>query len=162
VILVTSAASIMVLIISAIFVRRRSRSAVEDYAKLKAFRRFLNDFSNMDKREIPGLILWEHFLVYAVPLGMADKVMEQLQLVFPNLEEDNYRFGQHWYYYGTGGHSGGMTGGISGLLSGFDSFGGQIQNAIKTVQNASSGQGSGGGFSGGGGGGAGGGGGGVR
>lgn len=166
VILVTSALGFMVLTISAIFVRRRSRKAVEDFAKLKAFRRFLADFSNMDKSEIPGLIIWEHFLVYAVPLGMADKVMEQLQLVFPNLEENNYRFGQNWYYYGAGGQigqqSGGFTNGISGLLSGFDSFGGQIENAIKTVQNASSGQGSGGGFSGGGGGGAGGGGGGVR
>jgi len=166
VLLVSSVASFMVLIISAIFVRRRSRKTVEDYARLKAFRRFLADFSNMDKREIPGLILWEHFLVYAVPLGMADKVMEQLQLVFPNLEEDNYRFGQHWYYYGAGSHSGlhsgGLTSGISGLLSGFDSFSGEIENAIKTVQNASSGQGHGGGFSGGGGGGAGGGGGGVR
>ncbi len=166
IVMVAAIVGIVILVLSAVFIRRRSRVAVEDYSKLKAFRRFLLDFSNMDKSDIPELIIWEHFLVYAVSLGIADKVMEQLNLVFPNLEDDHYRFGQNWYYYGAGSQmlqaDSGLSSGFSGLFASFNGFSTQIENAVKTVQNASSGQGGGGGFSGGGGGGFGGGGGGVR
>lgn len=167
-VMIAAIVGIVLLVIAAFFIRRRSRTAVEDYARLKAFRRFLKDFSNMDKSEIPELVLWEHFLVYAVPLEIADKVMQQLNLFFPNLEDqqNHYRFGQGWYYFGTGSQlmqgESDLSGGLNGLLDSFQGFSTQIANAVQTVQNASSGQGSGGGFSGGGGGGFGGGGGGAR
>lgn len=32
----------------------------------------------MEKHEIPSLIIWEHYLVYAVTLGVADKVIKQI------------------------------------------------------------------------------------
>lgn len=164
IIMVAAIVGTVILVLSAAFIRRRSRTAVEDYSKLKAFRRFLMDFSNMDKSDIPELAIWEHFLVYAVPLGIADKVMEQLNLVFPNMEDDHYRFGQNWYYYGAGSQliqaESDLSSGFSGLLASFHGVSTEIENAVKTVQNASSGQGGGGGFSGGGG--FGGGGGGVR
>ena len=77
--------------------KRRSQPAHEDLRKWEAFKLFLLHFSNMERHEIPSLVIWEHYLVYAVTLGVAKEVMKQLEIVFPNLQEDDYRFGQYWY-----------------------------------------------------------------
>ncbi len=57
----------------------------------KLFANFLQDFSAMDQHQIPSLVIWEQFLVYAIPLGVAKEVIKQLQIVFPNMEQDGYR-----------------------------------------------------------------------
>lgn len=133
--------------------KRRSVSGQEDYRRWQAFRRFLLHFSEMERHEIPSLILWEHYLVYAVTLGVAKEVIKQLELVFPNLQEGDYRFGYGWLTYGT--HSG-----MSSLPDSFNDIGEALENSIRSAQKAvsksSSGSGGGGGFSGGGGGGGGG------
>lgn len=133
---------------------RRTQRGVNDYIRWKAFRKFLLHFSLMPRHEIPSLILWEHFLVYAIPLGVAKEVIKQLQLLYPTLEENNRPFGYGWYY-GTN------------TFSALDSIGSiltkNITQSIRTATSSqSSGSGRGGGFSGGGGGGMGGGGVGVR
>jgi len=138
--------------------QRRSQPANEDLTKWQAFRKFLLHFSDMQRHEIPSLIIWEHYLVYAVSLGVAKEVMKQLEVVFPNLEDNNHRFGQHWYH-------GAVGMGMVGFSNHFDNIGESLQRSIevaeKTVRAAesksSSGSGGGGGFSGGGGGGSGGG-----
>ncbi|HBK86140.1 MAG TPA: hypothetical protein DDZ53_08950, partial [Firmicutes bacterium] len=56
----------------------------------------------MERYTIPSLIIWEHYLVYAVTLGVAKEVMKQLELVYPNLTEGDYRFGHGWYYWPMG------------------------------------------------------------
>ncbi|MFY9115459.1 MAG: DUF2207 domain-containing protein [Dethiobacteria bacterium] len=137
--------------------KRRSQPANEDLNKWKAFRRFLLHFSDMERHEIPSLIIWEHYLVYAVSLGVAREVMKQLEIVFPNLKDDNYRFGQHWYYGAAGLE-------MAGFSNHFENIGQSLERSVevaeKTVRAAesrsSSGFGGGGGFSGGGGGGSGG------
>ena len=52
----------------------------------KAFKRFLLHFSNMDKAEIPSIVIWEHYLVYAISLGVAKEVLAQLPKVFNETE----------------------------------------------------------------------------
>jgi uncharacterized membrane protein len=47
--------------------------AADQLAKWKAFRRFLIDFSRIEDASIPSLVIWEHYLVYAVALGFANK-----------------------------------------------------------------------------------------
>ena len=134
---------------------RRSVSGQEDYARWEAFKRFLLHFSEMQRHEIPSLIIWEHYLVYAVTLGVAKEVIKQLEIVFPNMQEDDYRFGHGWIYYGAYGS------GMNALNNSFDGIGNSFERAVSTAQKAasksSSGSGGGGGFSGGGGGGGGGG-----
>lgn len=138
--------------------KRRSREAQEDLRKWQAFKRFLLHFSNMDRHEIPSLVIWEHYLVYAVTLGVAREVIKQLEVVFPNLQEDNYRFGQHWYNSPDALALAGFSDNFSKISESIEH---SIQVAEKTVKaaesKASSGSGGGGGFSGGGGGGSGGG-----
>ncbi len=137
-------------IVTAVFIRRRSPSGSTDYAKWKAFKGFLDDFSEMHRHDIPALIIWEHYLVYAITLGSAKRVIDQLQLVYPNLDDGERRFGYGWYYY-------------SGMAQVISLHAGLTLAMEKSITAAtSSGAGRGGGFSSGGGGGTGGGGGGAR
>ncbi len=133
--------------------KRRSPSGQEDFVRWQAFRRFLLHFSQMQRHEIPSLIIWEHFLVYAVSLGVAREVISQLELVFPNLQDGDHRFGYGWYTYGA-------WHGFNSFQDSFSDIGSIVESAIKSAGKAasksSSGSGGGGGFSSGGGGGSGG------
>ncbi len=136
------------------FFKRRSKMGQEDFVRWQAFKKFLEHFSEMHRHEIPSLIIWEHYLVYAVTLGVAKEVIKQLEVVFPNMEDGDYKFGRGWMMYGN-------YHGMNSLYSSFDglndSFARSLQTATKAATKASSGSGGGGGFSGGGGGGGGGG-----
>lgn len=144
---------LMILLVPQLF-RRRSPNGQDDYVKWKAFKKFLEHFSEMQKHEIPSLIIWEHYLVYAVTLGVAKEVIKQLELVFPNMTDGDYRFGYGWMNYSS-------YGSFRAFNDSFDMVGNSIDKAFSSAQKAvsksSSGGGSGGGFSGGGGGGGGGG-----
>lgn len=54
----------------------------EQKAMWEAFKKFLLDFSNLEKADIPAITIWEHYLVYAVSLGVAKEVIDQLPRVF--------------------------------------------------------------------------------
>ena len=131
---------------------RRSAYGNEQNAMWKAFKNFLKDFSRMDKAEMPSIIIWEHYLVYAISLGVAKEVIRQLPLVFSDADLQNTRL---TYMYGYNMHS------FSSFSSAFDrtisSVDHAISNAVSVANSTnSSSSGSGGGFSGGGGGGGGG------
>lgn len=81
----------VILVVSSFFIYRRSEQGIEDLAKLKAFRRFLLDFSNMQKNDIPSMIFWEHYLVYAVPLGVATTVEKQLNIDVDKKNDDKHK-----------------------------------------------------------------------
>lgn len=55
----------------------------EVYDKFHALGRFMQEFSNMDKHELPQLILWEEYMVYATAMGIADEVAKQLEIAYP-------------------------------------------------------------------------------
>lgn len=138
------------------FVRKRTRYGVEQMAMWNAFKTFLLHFSEMDKAEIPSIIIWEHYLVYAISLGVAKEVIDQLPKVFTDMELQDPNL-----VYMRGYTS------ISSLAlmnSMFTDTASSINEAVRTAAIASSsdssGSGSGGGFSGGSSGGGGGGGGG--
>ena len=88
-----------VLMITGIAFNRRSPTGSTQYAQWKGFRKFLQDFSQLEDHPVPSLVIWEHYLVYAVTLGVAKEVMKQLEIVYPNLEDDGYIFGYQWYMY---------------------------------------------------------------
>jgi uncharacterized membrane protein len=69
------------LIIYGGLIRKKTQEGVNEYHKWSAFKRFLLHFSNMKDYEIPSLIIWEHYLVYAISLGIADKVISKLRVV---------------------------------------------------------------------------------
>ncbi len=127
-------------------VRRRSQRGADDLRRWQGFRRFLLDFSDMRQAELPALTLWEQYLVYAVPLGVADRVIAQLKKVYPVEDLARSPGLQSWVSTSGEGH-GDPLGSLSGFTTAFAS----------ATSSATSPSGGGGGFSGGGGGGGGGG-----
>lgn len=142
------------LIIYSALVKRRTKTGVEHFSKWKAFRKYLVDFSMLKEAEVPAIILWEHFLVYAISLGVAKEVIKQLKVVFR--DDDFKNSGLTYMYYGYFGYN----------LRQMDSLDRITTSITKTTESTytqamsqiSSKGGGGGGFSGGGGGGGGGGG----
>ena len=119
-----------------------TQKGAEHKAKWEAFKKFLEHFSNLEDYEHESIVIWEHYLVYATALGVADKVIKQLKIEFPEQFNDTNLI---------------ATNSIIALSSDNGSFGNFTSSFNTTMSSAS---GSGGGFSGGGGSGGGGGGGG--
>lgn len=57
------------------------------------FKRMLSDIGNMKMRDIASLPLWEEYLVYAISLGVAEKVIDAMRLQFNPLELSQMRLG---------------------------------------------------------------------
>jgi uncharacterized membrane protein len=53
-------------IIYGVLIRKKTQTGINEYTKWRAFKRFLLHFSNMKDYEIPSIIVWEHYLVYAM------------------------------------------------------------------------------------------------
>lgn len=114
-------------------------------AAWSAFRRFLRKFSSLPDAPALAITIWEHYLLYAVALGVADNVERQVKALVPEEELPS-----PWV---------GAPSGIGGL--GWASF---VSSSVSPPSppgssgggSFSSGGGGGGGFSGGGGGGGGG------
>lgn len=144
----------IILIIYSALVKRRSKAGIEHFSKWRSFRKYLTDFSMLKDADIPAITLWEHYLVYAISLGVAKEVIKQLKVVFR--DDDFKNSGLTYMYYGYYGHS----------MKHLNSLEHMTNNITKTTESIytqamstlSSKGGSSGGFSGGGGGGGGGGG----
>ena len=115
-----------------------TQKGVDEIEKWKGLKKYMEEFSMLDKKELPEIVLWERFLVYATVFGIAQKVLKQLKIVYPNIEEmaeiNNYTY----LYFMM--HTNFLT---------------SFSNAVSTSMSSSysSATGGGGGFSGGGGGG---------
>lgn len=76
--------SIFILVAVQFMLRQRTQYGSNQFARWKGFRNFLIDFSNLKEAETPSLVLWEHYLVYAISFDIAKKVLEQLKIIIPN------------------------------------------------------------------------------
>lgn len=115
---------------------RLTQTGIDEKEKWKGLKKYMEDFSLLNEKEVPALTVWEEFLVYATVFGIADKVIKQLKLVYPEIDNmDNINTASYVY-----------------LMSHTDfnsSFSSAINSSISSTM--SSGSGGGGGFSGGGG-----------
>ena len=139
---------IVALILNLIFpnaLPNRTKKGAEHYIKWKRFKKFLSDFSNLRNVPPEAIVLWEKYIVYAIPLGVADKVEKAMKIVFEN--------------YSGEVHSSIFVGGTASALStaDFASLGTSFSSAFTSATTTAGS----GGFGGGGGAGAGGGGGGA-
>ena len=125
---------------------RLSSEGEDQHALWLAFRNFIEDFTTFDEKELPELALWERYLPYASALGVADKLITQLKIRYP----ENTNVGavgiipvhSTWQTINSLDHLNSSLGDFASSLS------------VNSVSSSSSGGG--GGFSGGGGGGGGG------
>lgn len=68
-----------------------TQKGVDEHEQWKGLMKYMKEFSLLKEREVPELVLWEKFLVYATAFGIADKVLKQLKIVYPNIEQmDNF------------------------------------------------------------------------
>lgn len=117
-----------------------TQKGVDEKEAWIGLKNFMNDFSMMDKREIPELVLWEKYLVYATAFGISDKVLKDLKVVYPQIEDTEFmRSNGYTYLY------------LMNRGNFSNNFIHSINNSVTSSYNYSSGSGSGGGFSGGGG-----------
>lgn len=138
--------SIIFLIYTCCFFKR-TKKGNEDYAKWKAFKKFLQDFGTFDTKELPEIALWERYMVYATVFGLAEKVSKCMNVKIKELETQGIYMGGYtptftdWYVFN----------------SIHNSITSSVQSNVTAVTSAransasSSGSGFGGGFSGGGG-----------
>lgn len=108
---------------------------VNEWAKWNGLKKYMEEFSLLNEKEVPQIAIWEEFLVYATAFGIADKVLKQLKIVYPDIE-NTVTFSTYPYMY---------------LMIHTD-FSSSFSNAISSSMSSaySSASGGGGGFSGGG------------
>lgn len=68
--------------------KKRTEYGSDQYKKMMALKRFLKDFSSIDKASLPSVAVWEHYLVYAVSLGVAKEVIKALPLIIDREGQD--------------------------------------------------------------------------
>lgn len=136
------------------FLRQRSQVGAEHKERWEAFRRFLEDFSRLHEAGPGAIVLWDAYLVYAISLGVADKVIDAMRVHLPaSALQNGAAFG--WYYPMSAGGWANIGAFHESIGTLHQSLGVSATAAFATAP--SGGDGGGGGFSGGGGGGGGGG-----
>lgn len=73
-----------------------TQKGIDEIEKWKSLKKYMQEFSLLKEKQVPDLVIWEKFLVYATVFGIADKVIKQLKIVYPNMEEisciNNYTY----------------------------------------------------------------------
>ena len=65
----------------------------DDSVKLYGLKKFLQEFSEIDKRETIEVHIWDEYLMFAYLFGIADKVAKQLKNLYPELmEQENFDY----------------------------------------------------------------------
>lgn len=59
---------------------KRSKEGNEYYYKWIGLKSFMKDFGRMDEKELPEIVLWEKYLVYATVFGIADKLSKTMEI----------------------------------------------------------------------------------
>ena len=67
-----------------------TQKGYDEKIQWEALKRYLEDYSLIDEKEIPQLAIWERYLVYATAFGIANKVIDQMKAKYPKvfIEED--------------------------------------------------------------------------
>ena len=73
----------------------------EEAIQMKGLKKFLNEFSQIDKKEPIEVKLWDEYLMYAQIFGIADKVMERFKKLYPEVidEMQNYNFDYNTFVF---------------------------------------------------------------
>ena len=129
-----------------------TQKGTEEAAKWNGLKRYMEDFSLLNEKEVPDLAVWEKYLVFATAFGISEKVLKQLKIRYPELQQIN---GYEYSYMNLLYYSTLNTAFLSSLNNATNQvyMGGMSSRASSGYSggNFSSGGGFGGGFSGGGG-----------
>lgn len=76
-----------------------TQKGVDEQDKWKALKKYMEDFSLLKEKEVPDLVLWEKFLVYATAFGIAEKVIKQLKITYPEYDTLDYTVYPNMYIF---------------------------------------------------------------
>ena len=76
-----------------------TQKGIDEQDKWKALKKYMEDFSLLKEKEIPDLVLWEKFLVYATAFGISEKVIKQLKIVYPEYNNLDYSVYPNMYIF---------------------------------------------------------------
>ena len=125
--------------------KKKTVKGNDEYNKWNGLKNFMNDFGRMHEKELPEIILWEKYLVYATVFGCAKKLAKDMKIKVQEFEQS----GSFNYDYVAMNSLINMPSVISSTISQVKS---SADNAYSIAHStSSSGIGSGGGFSSGGG-----------
>jgi len=114
-----------------------TQKGVDEKNKWNGFKKYMEEYSLLDEKEVPELAIWEKYLVFATAFGISEKVLKQLKVVYPQIADiDSSIYSTCTYIH---------------IMNSVD-IGSCVNSSVYSAVG-SSGSGSGGGFSGGGGGG---------
>lgn len=65
---------------------KKTKKGNDDYRKWIGLKNFMLDFGRMNEKELPEIVLWEKYLVYAVTLGCAEKLAKTMKI---RIQESN-------------------------------------------------------------------------
>ena len=111
-----------------------TQKGIDEQDKWIALKRYMQDFSLLKEKEVPDLVLWEKFLVYATAFGISEKVIKQLKIVYPEYNNLDYSVYPNMYIF---------------MHMDFNKSFNSVSNSMSSTFSSASGGG--GGFSGGGG-----------
>lgn len=61
-----------------------------DSIQLYGLKKYLEEFSEMDMKEIKEVKLWDEYLIFACLFGITDKVTKQLKTIYPEILKENF------------------------------------------------------------------------
>ena len=124
-------------------ITRRTKEGNNDYAKWKGFKRFLDDFGTFETKDLPQVVLWEKYLVYAMVFGIATKLAKTMKIRIQEMPDTSYTVVDGIYDY----HRFNLMMSFSRSMN--TSMNRAVNNAISTRAAATSSNSSSGGFGGG-------------
>lgn len=68
------------------------------YLKWKNFEKYLTDYSLIEQYPPASVIIWDHYIVYAMALGVADTALKNMKLATPIGQMEGSRFICIYYY----------------------------------------------------------------
>ena len=75
-----------------------NQASENDLALWQAFGRYLDDFTNMEDKELPDLSTWQKSMVYAVAMGYGPRVAGALRVKYPEASSAAaYTYDDEWY-----------------------------------------------------------------
>lgn len=136
----------IIFFIYALLIDKKTIKGSEHYDKWRAFKNFLKDFGTFELKELPEIVLWERYLVYACIFGLAEMVQKSMNV---RIEELNVAGVDYDYYpsfvYINMGNT--INASVNQALN--SAYNRQAANYANSHSSSSSGSGFGGGFSGG-------------
>ncbi len=77
---------------------RLTQKGMNEREQWLGLRKYMQNFSMMKEKTVPELVLWEKYLVYATTFGIAELVLKQLKVVYPQITDADF-MNSHGYAY---------------------------------------------------------------